>query len=137
MSEKIWQAEAIRNHLLAVRAWMQDSTLPALMADKDSHLAAYRQGGEAALRYLAERFGVTLNGSPANKQPQTGELRLKTWTCEDIKSILEVAWQVMHEGGILSPDQDTRVRAFYCGLDKAISAVVLSFDIKDFKVGQG
>jgi len=137
MNEKIWQAEAIRNHLLAVRAWMQDSTLPALMPDKDGHLAAYCQGGEAALRYLAERFGVALNGSPANKQPQTGELRLRTWTCEDIKSILEVAWQVMHEDRVLCPDQDTRVRALYRGLEKAISAVVLSFDIKDFEVGQG
>ena len=130
MTGKIWQAEDIKNHLAAVRAWLQDSALSGLIPDQRGELAAHCQGGEAVLRYLAERFGVSLNGAHVNK---THELSLKTWAREDIEAILGEAWEIMHADDLLCPEQGPRVVVFYGGIERAISAVALTFGIKDFR----
>jgi hypothetical protein len=132
MKPKIWRVEDVRNHLLAVQAGMQASAPASLLKDDDGCLAAYRQGSDAAIKYLVERFGIDLDDAQPLKKPQTGELRLKTWVREDIKRNLEVAREVMHAGALLLQEQNSQLIAYYEGIDDTLYFLARSFDIEGF-----
>ena len=102
MATKVWQVEDIRNHLLAVQTGVRASIPPSLALDDGGRFSAYLQGCDAALEYLAERFGINLDDTQPARKPQTSELRLKTWSQEDIKRNLKVAWTVMQGDPSLS-----------------------------------
>ena len=85
---------------------------------------------EAALKVLAERFGISLDNGQLHKRTQTGELRLKTWSREEIQIILEAAWEVMHDTGFLPPEQTVYLTAYHQGIEKTISSLARSFGIK-------
>lgn len=132
MKAKIWQVDDVRNHLLAVQAGMRASTPPSFLKDDDGRLAAYSQGSDAAIRYLTERFGIDLAGVSPFKKPQTGELRLKTWTREDIKRNLEVAREVMHADSSLLQEQNSQLITYYKGIDDTLYFLARSFDVEGF-----
>ena len=132
MPTKIWQVEGIRNHLLAVQTGVQASVPASLISDSDEYIAAYREGSQATLKFLAEGFGIDLERPEAARQRQTGELRLNTWSREDIERILNVAWIIMRNGLSLSQQQDEWLVAYYQGSRDALQFLALSFGIDDF-----
>jgi len=132
MVTKVWQAEAVKSHLLALRTGVRASVPSSLVQDNDGRLTVYFDGCEAALKYLAERFAVSLDDIQPYKKPQTGELRLKTWSREEIKLILEAVWDVMHDRDVLPVENNVHVIAYDHGIEKIISYLARSFGIKDW-----
>lgn len=130
MTTKIWSVDTVKNHLLAIRTAIRSGPAPPKTNASDSRRAAYQKGGETALKFLAERFGISLNGVEPTRLTHTGELRLSTWTRDDIKAILEQTCQVLHQKNILYQPDPLTV-AYYQGIDKTIFAVALSFGITD------
>jgi hypothetical protein len=137
MSTKVWQAEGVRNHLLAVQAGVRAGVPATLRPDDDGRLTAYLQGSDAALKCLAERFGVYVDGVQPVRRPQTGELRLKTWTREDIERNLMVAWVMMCDNLPLSQEPDARLVAYYNGIRKTLLFLAMSFNIEGFSLPSG
>jgi hypothetical protein len=107
---------------------MRNSIPVSLVSDGNGRLAAYREGCEAAITYLAEKFGTSLNKALEVKKPQTRELRL--WGREELKQDLQVAWKVMHAGQSLLPEQDPCLIAFYLGIAQTLNALAESFDVE-------
>ena len=132
MATKMWQVESIRHQLLAVQTGIQASTPISLIQDDDGHFSAYREGCNAALNFLAEGFGIDLEKSEPPQKPQTGELRLKTWTQEEIERNLRLAWIVMHDGSPLLSKQDELLIIYYQGIKNALSFLAISFGIEEF-----
>lgn len=133
MATKLWQAEGIKNHLLMVQSGVRASIPIDLIQDADGHWAAHQAGAEAVLTCLAERFGLTLNGERP-KRPQTGELRLKTWTLADVERNLKVAWLIMGGGVPLPQELEGRLGAYHQGIKKTLALVALSFGIEEFSL---
>jgi hypothetical protein len=129
---KIWQADGMRNHLSAVREGIRASLPLALTSDSDGRIAAYNNGCEAAIKCLAERFGVHLDPGQPPRKSQTGELKLKTWTREEVKHHLGVAWRMMHPRTSLVPEQNPQLTAYYQGIDDTLQYVAESFGIEGF-----
>jgi hypothetical protein len=132
MDRKIWQAEAVKTHLLAVQKGMWASIPPSLRRQRDERFVAYESGCKAVLKYLGERFGISQNGTKPAGKPQTGELRLRTWNREDVRSILEETWAVVYDTNLIVPEQGVLSKAYYYGVKKTIFAIARSFGIKDF-----
>lgn len=132
MTTKIWQAESIKHHLLAVQTGTRAGVPDSLIPDGDGDLAAYREGCEAMLKFMAERFGIDLERTEATRQRQTGELRLKTWTRQDIERNLNVAWKIMGNGSPAPQKQDERLVAYYQGIRNTIEFLAISFGIDRF-----
>ena len=132
MTTKIWHAEAVKSHLLAVRTGVRASVPSFLVQDNEGRLTAYFDGCEAVLKCLAERFAVNLDDTLADKKPPTGELRIRTWSREEIKLILDEAWEVMHDRDALLLEEDVHLLAYDHGIEKIISYLARSFGIKDW-----
>ncbi len=132
MSKKLWQAEGVRNHLLAAKTGMRSSIPAALMRTNNGYYTAYCEGAEAVLAFLAEQFGINLNGEEPVKKTQTGELRLRTWTLKDIERNLQVAWLVLHGGVPLPENLEGHLKAYHQGIRQTLLALALSFDLKAF-----
>jgi hypothetical protein len=135
MMAKIWQADSIRNHLLTVRTGMHISLPASFVLDGNGQLAAYREGCNAAITYMAENFGLNLDDAQPVKKPQTRELRL--WSREDIKRDLEVAWKVMRAGQPLLLDQNPQLIAYYRGINNTLLGLAQSFDLEGFVLPDG
>ena len=134
MTKKLWQVEGVKNHLLAVRTGIRARMPAALQQTEAHHRAAYQEGCEAVIRCLVDRFGINLDGPPAAGQTQTGELRLKTWTREDIGHDLQVVWLIMCDETLLSNGLETRMEAYYQGIRSTLRFVAISFGIEDLSL---
>lgn len=128
MPVKVWQIGSIKNHLLAVQAGVDARTPVDLVQDDDQRLTLYRSGSQAAIKYLAQRFGIDLNSSQANPL-QTGELRLKTWTLSDIRRNLQVAWLILLMAPLGTAEQHRQLEPYYLGLKDTLQMVGLSFGL--------
>ncbi|MCK6630098.1 MAG: hypothetical protein L6R45_33605 [Anaerolineae bacterium] len=132
MPAKIWQIDSLKNHLLAVRAGMRITLPPSLVRDGNGQLAAYQAGCDAAITYLAEKFGLDLDPNQPGRKPQTHELRL--WKREDIKQDLEVAGKVMHASQSLMLAENPHLVAFYQGVDNTLHGLAQSFGIENLSL---
>lgn len=135
MSAKVWQVDSIKNHLHAIRAGIQISLPVSLVLDGDGLLAAYREGCDATITYMAERFGIDLDDTQPVKKSPTRELRL--WSREDLKQDLEVAWSVIHASQSFLPGQNPKLIAYYRGIDNTLLGLAQSFGIEGFELPKG
>jgi hypothetical protein len=133
MATKLWQTEGIKNHLLMVQAGVRASLPADLIQDTDGRWAAHQAGAEAVITCLAERFGINLNNE-RSKRPQTGELRLKTWTLKDVERNLRVVWLILCTGSPLPEELEGRLGAYYQGIKKTLTLVALSFGLEEFSL---
>ena len=125
---KIWPTDGIKNHLLAVSAWLQSRNWATTISDNDKYITAYTQGGKATLMYLAPRFGLNLSDQHALNARETGELR--TWGRSDIKVILQDAFWLMNQGPSAQCQTDSSISHYYkLGVQETIHALARSFGI--------
>jgi hypothetical protein len=130
MPVKVWQAGSIKNHLLAVQAGINAGAPLTLVQDNDQQLTLYCSGSEAAIRYLAQRFGIDFSLTQAASPFQTGELRLKTWTLSDIKRNLQVAWLILLTAPPGTAEQHRQLEPYTLGIKDTLQMVALSFGVE-------
>ncbi|MCB0193832.1 MAG: hypothetical protein KDJ65_17920 [Anaerolineae bacterium] len=129
MVAKIWQVEAIRNHLKSVKTGVKGSIPVSLVHNGGEYVDAYMQGSDAVINYLAQRFGISLDGDEPAAKFQPDELRLKTWNKEDIKRNLEIAWIFMLSIPIASDAKDLHMKSYYLGIKNTLYFLAYSFGI--------
>lgn len=129
MVAKVWHIEDIKRHLRSVKSAIKTSVPALFVDDGDGCAKIYLEGSEAAIDYLAERFGVKINDNNLSKKPPTGELRLRTWNKQDIKRNLENAWIILLSTPIETDPKNRKLQSYYQGIEKALTFLAYSFNI--------
>lgn len=130
MVAKIWHAESIKTHLRAIKAGVEATVPTPFIEDSDGYTKAYLQGSQAAIDYVAKRFGVELEDDRPPKKPPTGELQLRTWNKQDIKRTLEIGWKLLLSNPVEAGSNNRQMKSYHHGIKNTLLHLADSFDIE-------
>jgi hypothetical protein len=138
MIKRFWTVESIRNHLLAARQKTAQNLPTALVIDGNGYVGLYRSGGENAIEYLAQRFGLNLDETQPARKSATGELSLRAWDSDQVKEILVESWLVLQPDlPWLNQKDDPKFTIYYLGIVNTLKVLAYSFSLENLPFPEG
>ena len=128
-AQRLFSPEDVSRHLAAVRTLKDAGPITALVTGRNGKFAAFSQGFEVAIQYLAKRFGACLKTDCRSIAACRHSGSTKTWELSQIETILKETYLIMLQESLLPTGQGDNHAAFRDGIEKGLRAVAVSFGL--------